>query len=59
MTDEQIQDRSHLPRSPHGEGPLIYSSEMIFCGRKEVWIEHDENMYRLRITAAGKLYLTK
>jgi hemin uptake protein HemP len=28
-------------------------------GRREVWIEHPSGYYRLRITSAGKLYLTK
>ena len=39
--------------------PRIIRSEEIFQGRTEVWIEHGADMYRLRVTAAGRLYLTK
>ncbi|QDU95529.1 hemin uptake protein HemP [Lignipirellula cremea] len=39
--------------------PLIYQSFELLQGRREVWIEHQENMYRLRLTSSGKLYLTK
>lgn len=39
--------------------PLIYSSAELLQGRKEIWIEHGDDMYRLRITSSGKLYLTK
>jgi hemin uptake protein HemP len=28
-------------------------------GRREVWIAHGEEMYRLRVTSSGRLYLTK
>jgi hemin uptake protein HemP len=59
MTDKETGDRSEWPKAPQAEGPIIYSSDDIFQGRNEVWIEHGENMYRLRLTAAGRLYLTK
>ncbi len=39
--------------------PLIYRSDEILRGRREVWIEHGDEMYRLRLTAAGRLYLSK
>ncbi|MFN0019956.1 MAG: hemin uptake protein HemP [Pirellulaceae bacterium] len=39
--------------------PHIYQSEELFRGRREVWIEHGDVRYRLRITTAGKLILTK
>jgi hemin uptake protein HemP len=39
--------------------PLVYSSAELFGGDREVWIEHRGELYRLRITASGKLYLTK
>jgi hemin uptake protein HemP len=41
------------------ESMLVYESSELLKGRREVWIEHGNEMYRLRITAAGKLYLTK
>jgi hemin uptake protein HemP len=39
--------------------PIIYSSAELLQGRREVWIEHGDQMYRLRVTSAKKLYLTK
>jgi len=35
--------------------PQVYSSEELLQGRKEAWIEHGEQMYRLRLTSQGKL----
>ncbi len=46
------------PRAKH-ERPLILRSVELLQGRREVWIEHGKEMYRLRLTNAGKLYLTK
>jgi len=37
----------------------VLRSEDLLAGRSEVWIEHRGDMYRLRLTASGKLYLTK
>lgn len=41
------------------ERALKYSSDELLKGHREVWIEHGECWYRLRLTSAGKLYLTK
>lgn len=41
------------------DGPLVIRSHDILQGHREVWIEHGDDMYRLRVTSAGKLYLTK
>ena len=38
---------------------LDVDSHDLLQGRRELWIEHGEEMYRLRLTRAGKLYLTK
>ena len=38
---------------------IILRSEDLFRGKREIWIEHGEVMYRLRLTSSGKLYLTK
>lgn len=40
-----------------GEGRI--ASPKLFQDRKELIIEHDTQEYRLRITATGKLILTK
>ena len=45
--------------SSDAERPLIVRSEDLLQGRRELWIEHGDEMYRLRVTANGKLYLTK
>ena len=39
--------------------PHIYCSEELLKGAREVWIEHNSQMYRLRLTSNGRLYLTK
>jgi len=39
--------------------PIVYSSAELFGGDREVWIDHRGELYRLRITGSGKLYLTK
>jgi hemin uptake protein HemP len=39
--------------------PLVYTSAQLLQGRREAWIEHQGEMYRLRLTSQGKLYLTK
>lgn len=59
MTDQRPEEsptaRSELP----AEGQLIYQSHELLRGRREVWIEHEGEIYRLRVTTAGRLYLTK
>ncbi|HEV7280851.1 MAG TPA: hemin uptake protein HemP [Pirellulaceae bacterium] len=36
-----------------------YDSAELLQGRKEALIEHGGEIYRLRLTGSGKLYLTK
>jgi hemin uptake protein HemP len=50
---------SPTPAPPLAARPVIFRSEELFAGGQEVWIEHAGDMYRLRITASGKLLLTK
>lgn len=48
------------PRTgPGHEPPRIVRSEELLQGRRELWIQHGNDLYRLRITARGNLYLTK
>jgi hemin uptake protein HemP len=54
---DQAQRVVNLP--PIGPRPTIYSSQELLRGQREVWIEHGDQMYRLRLTSAGKLYMTK
>jgi len=37
----------------------VVDSKALFQGQREVWIEHDGERYRLRITRRGKLILQK
>lgn len=47
------------PPNKPSETPRIIQAEDLFAGQREVWIQHGDQCYRLRITAAGKLILTK
>jgi len=39
--------------------PLVIDSAYLLAGRKEVYIRHAREMYRLRVTKNGKLILNK
>jgi len=58
--DDSMRDSQPNPNpSAEERRPLIVSSEELMEGRRELWIEHGDEMYRLRVTSSGKLYLTK
>lgn len=38
---------------------LVVTSAEILRGKNEIWIEHGNEMYRLCLTRAGKLLLSK
>nr|WP_255616829.1 hemin uptake protein HemP [Aurantimonas sp. VKM B-3413] len=38
---------------------LVLSSDRLFGDRREIEIHHQSTVYRLRLTKAGKLILTK
>lgn len=64
MTDDQgppESDSANLDeqKATGHDGPVIVRSADLLQGRREVWIEHGEEMYRLRVTSSGRLYLTK
>ena len=59
--DESAPD-SESPREQSGaadDQPRVVSSETLLQGRRELWIEHENDIYRLRVTSRGRLYLTK
>lgn len=57
---EGPQSAAHAPTAEaSGSGALSYRSVDLLAGRREVFIEHDGMLYRLRVTHAGKLILTK
>ena len=47
------------PPSPPGGKPRRLKVSEIMEGEREAILEHDGQEYRLRITASGKLILTK
>ena len=53
MTPLEETRRSQAP------APSLVRSEQLFGARREIIIRHGENDYRLRITKANKLILTK
>jgi len=56
-------DRQQLPSTDERESApeLIteIAADQIFAGRHEIWITHQGERYRLRITRRGRLILTK
>lgn len=44
---------------PDAHRPRMIESSELFQGRREVWIEHGGEMYRLRVTSRNRLYLAK
>ena len=46
------------PHEARAETPVV-PSDSLFHGQREVWIEHEGERYRLRITRRGKLILQK
>ena len=60
MVEEPLPSSHQSPEHARDESrPQIVDSKDLLQGRRELWIEHGDEMYRLRLTRAGKLYLTK
>lgn len=57
-TDNQSEDSPRLQKSASESLPVIKSENLIENGR-EVGIEHEGSIYRLKITKQGKLILNK
>jgi hemin uptake protein HemP len=60
--DRDKQEPAALPRKQDDSAllaPVVHRSSDILQGRTEAIIEHEGVMYRLRLTSAGKLYMTK
>lgn len=57
---EASSDGPATPPPPEGEAErLVVPSDVVLQNRREIWIEHGSELYRLRITNNGKLLLTK
>lgn len=59
-----MNDGNQPPQKPRAgptgrERPAVITSQQLMQGRRELWIDHEGEIYRLRITSRGKLYLTK
>jgi hemin uptake protein HemP len=62
--DEAAGDRGRAPeaaaaRSPQGEAVRHMRSSELFGTSREVVIQHDQHVYRLKQTSRGGLILTK
>ena len=47
------------PQKPEPTEPADFDTRELFAGKTEIRIAHDNAIYRLRITRAGKLILNK
>ena len=56
--DKQGRHELPLPESSAG-GQRSFKSSEIFTGVQEVFLDHESDRYRLRLTSKGKLILTK
>ena len=54
MTDDDVEE----PPPPADDRPVI-RAETLFGDDREVWIDHQGERYKLRITRRGKLILQK
>jgi hemin uptake protein HemP len=54
-----MQKTNSVNEAPKSDQPLRLQSRLLFAQGPEVLIEHDGACYRLRLTASGKLILTK
>ncbi|MEX0793950.1 MAG: hemin uptake protein HemP [Pirellulaceae bacterium] len=59
-SSDQPQPKAERASSlPEELGQRTISSEEILAGRREVWIQHGDSLYRLCETKTGKLILQK
>lgn len=59
MIEPEAPRRARRTEARRSERPLVLQSGQMFAGRREVLIAHGEEIYRLRLTAADRLILTK
>ncbi len=52
-------EEASVPPPQKPLSPVVYTSTELFRGRKEVFIDHADETYCLRITSKDKLLLTK
>ena len=54
-----LQASNNNPIATTNDHRKSINSDMLFTGNNEIVIQHREQQYRLRLTRAGKLILTK
>jgi hemin uptake protein HemP len=59
MSDDAERPENRPTPSTPQEPPRILDSQEILKGQREVFIIHNGEQYRLRVTSNGRLYLTK
>ena len=57
--DEPARDDKKPTPAEYENSPKIVSAQQLFEGQREICIEHDGEVYRLRITRRNKLILQK
>jgi len=58
MSDTPRPPQPQPEQPPPAETPCLSTREL-FRGAREIWIEHDGVLYRLRLTRRNKLILQK
>jgi hemin uptake protein HemP len=56
---KDAENRDHCPAPGRRPGEVVIPAARLFGDRKEIWIDHNGERYRLRITRRGKLILQK
>jgi len=59
MADKSVDDDHPVSVHSSARGPRTVSSRNLLGGERLLIITHEEDIYRLQLTAAGKLILTK
>lgn len=59
MADKADDDHQSAEDRPPAKTPRTISSREILRGEKLVIVQHEQENYRLQVTASGKLILTK
>jgi hemin uptake protein HemP len=59
ILQQPIDPRVQSPRQPEAVEARLLDSRELLRGERELLIHHHGKLYRLRLTRAGKLILTK
>lgn len=59
MSEKEDRPQMEMSQEETSASPPILRTLDLFRGQREIWIEHDGQHYRLRITRRNKLILQK